>query len=367
MRLAFIDFIYGYDAARPDASEPLGGTTSAACFLARAMVNAGIECDFFNRIDAPREAFGIESHPLQSLSEKIADDAFDAYIFCGRWTADLVGLMRKNTKKPLIAWMHESAFAEPMTPALEAFDGVVFVSEWQRRINAASIKEHWACAVIRNAMNPAAQDLFQEGESVLAAKTKPPVLLYAGGFARGAFHIPLLLDEIRKVRSDFSVEVYCNLNPSRDAASDAAYIEWFKSRPNVAHVGMVGQRELIGRMKKAAVMIAPNPWPETSCIAMIEGLASGCDTVATARAALPETASGFARLVPIELQDEPKRFDMPLDLKKFAGEVLAALQERDEKPEEVESRLRRQINYFRDNYRWSQRVEPWVTFINKMR
>ncbi len=49
MRLAFIDFVYHYDAARPDSGEPLGGTTSAVCFLAREMVKTGVECVFFNR------------------------------------------------------------------------------------------------------------------------------------------------------------------------------------------------------------------------------------------------------------------------------------------------------------------------------
>jgi glycosyltransferase involved in cell wall biosynthesis len=367
MHLAFVDFVYGYDANRPDLDEPLGGTTSAICFLAREMVEAGVSCTFFNRVTGPQSAHGIKSLPLQTLADEIGRDIYDAYIFCGRWTEELVGLVRKHTQAPLIAWMHESVFAPPMTPALEAFDGVVFVSEWQQRINQNALKPKGKQAVIRNAMNPSVMPAFAANESILGTKTKPPILLFAGTFVRGAFHIPPLLDKIREVRTDFSVEMFCNLDPSRDPTSDAAYVKWLKSQANITHVGMVGQKELIDRMRRAAIMLMPNPWPETSCIAMIEGLATGLDVVATARAALPETASGFARLVSIPEPDEPVRFDMSIDYNAFAAVVLEAMREREEKQEALEARLHQQVEYFHAHYQWAQRTAPWVKFIKSLR
>ena len=366
MHLAFVDFIYAYDAARPDADAPLGGTTSAICFLAREMVRAGVSCTFFNRVAAPQKALGIKSLPLQSLGDEIGHGVYDAYIFCGRWTAELVGLIRDHTKVPLIAWMHESAFASPMTPALESFDGVVFVSEWQRRINQNSLRPEWKHTVIRNAMNPRHLLSFAANEPILAAKTKPPILLFAGTFARGAFNVPPLLDIIRKVRVDFSVEMFCNLDPSRDPERDAAYVEWLRGQPNIAHIGMVGQKELLRHMHDASIMLAPNPWPETSCITLIEGLASGLNVVATSRAALPETAAGFTRQIPIDAADDPVRFDMPIDLDAFAAAILDAMREREENPDAVEARLRRQIDYFHANYQWAQRVTPWLQFIRSL-
>ncbi len=366
MHLAFIDFVYAYDANRPDLDEPLGGTTSAICFLAREMTEAGVSCTFFNRVTRPQGAHGINSLPLQALADEIGRGVYDAYIFCGRWTEELVGLVRAHTKAPLVAWMHESVFAAPMTPALETFDGVVFVSEWQQRINRSALKPKWKQAVIRNAMNPSVLPSFAANESILGAKTKPPVLLFSGTFVRGAFHIPPLLDKIRETRTDFSVEMFCNLDPSRDPASDAAYVKWLKNQGNITHVGMVGQKELIEKMRRAAIMLMPNPWPETSCIAMIEGLATGLDVVATARAALPETASEFARLVPISEPDEPVRFDMPVDIDAFASVVLEALRMREENPDALEDRLHRQVEYFHAHYQWAQRVAPWVKFIKSL-
>ncbi|MDR3449700.1 MAG: hypothetical protein P4M15_08155 [Alphaproteobacteria bacterium] len=364
MHLAFVDFVYNYDAARPDTDAPLGGTTSAICFLGRELVKENIQCTFFNRMVAPCEAYGITSLPLQSLGDEIASDKYDAYIFCGRWSAELVGLVRTHTKKPLIAWMHESAFAPPLTPALDDFDGVIYVSEWQKRVNAASAKLKWKQAVIRNAMNPAVADSFAPDEEILAAKAKPPVLLFAGSFARGAFHIAPLLDKIRLRRSDFSVEMYCNLDPSRDPEKDAAYVAWLRGLPHIAHIGMVGQRELARKMKRATVLLMPNPWPETSCITLIEGLASGLEAVITARAALPETAAGFARQIPITDADGQMRFDMPLDYTAFAAQVIEAMDVRTRDPAATEARLRQQIAYFHANYQWSQRVAPWLAFVS---
>lgn len=367
MRLAFIDFVYAYDAVRPDTDEPLGGTTSAICFLAREMVEAGIACTFFNRVSAPRQALGIPCLPLQALADEIVTGAYDAYIFCGRWTEELVSLVRAHTEAPLIGWMHESTFSKPMVPALDAFDGVVFVSEWQRRLNQEHLKPQWTHQVIRNAMNPSILPSFAANESILAAKEKDPVLLFAGTFVRGAFHIPAILERIREKRHDFKVEMFCNLDPSRDPEKDAAYVEWLRSQPNIAHVGMVGQKELIRRMRRAAIMLMPNPWPETSCISLIEGLASGLDVVATGRAALPETGNGFIREIPVERADDPVRFDMPVDYDLFASTVLEAFRAREEEPDVLEARLHQQTDYFHDHYQWGQRVAPWVAFIEGLK
>ena len=366
MHLAFIDFVYGYDAARPEVDAPLGGTTSAICFLARELVKTGVACTFFNRVGVACSAHGVASLPLTALADDLGRGIYDAYIFCGRWTEEWVNMVRSHTDKPLIGWMHESMFAAPMTPAVDAFDGVVFVSEWQQRVNQSAIKPHWQQTIIRNAMNPAIANSFAADGNILATKAKPPIFLFAGSFARGAFHIPPLLDKIRAKRSDFSVEMFCNLDPSRDAAKDAEYIGWLRGLPNIVHVGMVGQLELARRMKHASVLLAPNMWPETSCIALIEALASGLTAITTNRAALPETSAGFARQIPVENPDDPVRFDGAIDYDAFTDAILEVWRESEEKTEKNEIKLRRQVDYFQANYQWQQRVSAWMDFIKAL-
>lgn len=365
MKLAFVDIAYGYTADRPNSSMPLGGTTSAVCFLARELVSQGIKCTFYNRISAPAEACGIPSLPISDLADPACYQQHTAFIFCGRWLEKMVRLVRSRTKSPLIAWMHESQFGPPLTPVLEAFDGVVFVSEWQKRVNQPHVRPFWQQTVIRNAMNPGALPLFPEGSPVLPVKTRPPLLIYAGAFARGAFHIAPILDQLRPLLPDFTMKVFCDLTPSKHAPSDEAYISWLRQQKNIAHVGMVGQSELLHAMQKAAVILMPNPWPETSCITLIEAMACGLDVVTTNRAALPETASGYATLIPIDGYDDPLRFDMAIDYRKFAEETARLMIKRYQDPLQIEERLQDQIRYFRQHYQWSQRVPTWSDFLGK--
>ncbi|MDX2027045.1 MAG: glycosyltransferase [Alphaproteobacteria bacterium] len=366
MHLAFIDIAVAYAADRPEQDAPLGGTTSAVCFLSRELVKAGIACTLFNKIQKPETAHGVRAMPLESLIEERSNTDYTAFIFCGRWVEWLVNLVSEGGTAPVIAWMHESSFNPELVPALNTFHAVAFVSEWQKRINQPHMKPHWQQTVLRNAMNPRAVNLFQTGELILAAKSNPPVLLYAGATPRGAFHIPAVLDHLRPKTSNFTAEIYCDCSPSRDPQSNEHYINWIRGLPNVAHVGMVGQTKLLEQMKRASFLISPNTWPETSCIALIEAMAAGLSVITTNRAVLPETAAGYARHVVVDDIDHPTRFDIPLPYEVFAEAVSSAMKEWNEDLEKTERRLQKQVAYFREHYQWHQRVQPWVEFVRSL-
>jgi glycosyltransferase involved in cell wall biosynthesis len=360
MHIAFIDIAQAYTADRPDKNEPFGGTNTAVCFLARALVSAGVTCTIFNKIPQPQTAHSITSLPLERLIEERSNPAYTAFIFCGRWVEWLVDLVREKTSVPLIAWMHESTFNPEFVPPLKSFDGSVFVSEWQARINQPHVPHHWRQAIIRNAMNPVFATMFTDASYILAAKTKPPILLYAGSTPRGVLYLPAILDVLRAKRSDFSVEIYCNCAPTNDDALNAACLEKMRNLPNVTHVGMVGQTDLAQRMKRASILLSPNPWPETSCITLIEALAAGMQAVTTNRAVLPETAAGYAVHVPVDDADHPSRFDMPVPVEMFVDAVCYTL---NRQSDELEKNLRKQVDYFNTYYQWVQRTAPWIDYI----
>jgi glycosyltransferase involved in cell wall biosynthesis len=230
-------------------------------------------------------------------------------------------------------------------------------------VNQPHVLPHWKQTVIRNAMNPRFAALFAPDEPILAAKAKPPVLLYAGATPRGAFHLPSVLDRLRARRSDFTMEIYCDCLPSRDPNANAEYVNRIRNLPNVTHVGMIGQQELAPRMKRGAILVSPNPWPETSCIALIEALASGLCAVTTNRAVLPETSEGFAQHIAIDDPDHPLRFDIQMPYEAFAEAIDRAMTRWLTRPAEVEHDLRKQIDHFHNRYQWAQRVAPWVEFI----
>lgn len=363
MHLAFVDIVYDYTADRPDTPLSLGGTTSAICFLARELVKTGVGCTFFNKIKRPAEAHGIPSHPLETLIDERANPKYSAFIFGGRWVDWLADHIREKTKAPLIAWMQESQFAPPLTPVMKSFDGVVFNSEWQKKVNQAHVLPHWKQTVIRNAMNPRFAALFGEGESILAAKSTRPILLYAGTTPRGAFHLPAILERLHARRTDYSMEICCDCLPTRDPNANAEYLNRIRNLPNVAHVGMVGQRELAEKMKRAALLVSPNPWPETSCIALIEALSAGLCAITTNRAVLPETSEGFAQHIAIDDADHPLRFDMPMPYEAFAEAIARTMTLWLNEPDQTGHRLRAQVDHFLNRYQWSQRVAPWIEFI----
>ncbi len=366
MHLAFVDIVYGYTADRPESGQSLGGTTSGVCFLARELKKLGIDCTFFNKIEQPAESHGIRSLPLEALIDERSNPAYSAFIFPGRWVEWLVNLIREKSTRPLIGWMAESQFNPELVPALKAFDGMVYVSEWQKRVNQSFVHPHWQQTVIRNAMNPNFANLFPPIEPILAAKTKRPVLIYSGVTPRGSFHLPAVLDALRPRRTDFSMEIYCDCLPSRDPDANAKYVGWIKNLPNIAHVGMIGQTELAQRMKRGAVLVSPNPWPETSCIALIEAMAAGLCAITTNRAALPETGEGFPQHIPVEDIDHPLRFDIPMLYEAFAEAIDQTLNGWLNQPIETEQRLRRQIDHFVSRYQWSQRTAPWIEFIESI-
>jgi len=114
-------------------------------------------------------------------------------------------------------------------------------------------------------------------------------------------------------------------------------------------------------------MVAPNPWPETSCIAMIEAMATGLKVISTNRAALPETASGFATLIEIDDPDNPHRFDAPINYEIFAQKIASVLDVLKTDPISFEDEQNQQTKYFLNNYQWYQRVDTWVNFIEILR
>lgn len=357
MRLAFIDIIGGYTAARPDINKAMGGMTTAICFLAREMVKQGIRCSLVNAHPTSSIDHGVETIPLTALHQVVVDESYTAFIFCGRWADEMVATIRRMTKRPLLAWMHESSFTLPQVTPLPAFDAVAYVSDWHREINQPYALKHWRQTVMRNAMHPSFAALFAKDETIVKAKTRPPVIAYTGDFVRGAVNLPAILPLLKHRWQDFTCEIYAEMPPATTTANN--YETIFKQYPCITHIGKIGQTELAQRLKRAALLAAPNPYPETSCINLIQAMAAGLRCIISNRAALPETAHGFASVVPVQDATDPIRADIPMPHAEFAKAIEAEL---DVWPPS-ENKLQQQRDFYLLHYQWSQRVAPWRDFI----
>jgi glycosyltransferase involved in cell wall biosynthesis len=114
---------------------------------------------------------------------------------------------------------------------------------------------------------------------------------------------------------------------------------------------------LVEALAEVSVLAYPNCFPETSCIAVMEAMASGCQVVTSDLGALPETTAGFARLVGFD--QGWKLFQVG-----FFCTMLKALEER--RSPEKEALLREQVDFVAEHYTWSSRATEWVDWIGRL-
>jgi tetratricopeptide (TPR) repeat protein len=128
----------------------------------------------------------------------------------------------------------------------------------------------------------------------------------------------------------------------------------------VEYVGSIPQSELACELQSILVLAYPNTFAETSCIAVMEAMASGCWIVTSDLGALPETTAGFARLIPIEE-------DWEVYKERFVEEIVRVLRAYTAlDTTNTETHLRRQVEYVNHEYNWSNQSQKWVKWLSSI-
>lgn len=357
---AFVDIAANYTGASP-LTEALGGTQAAVCHLSSALIKKRAQVTLINQNRVAGKFAGIRSLPPEKLDDAECLSDIDVLVINGRWTKKLVETLRSKTKAKLIGWMHEAAFNDPWILPLPQFDGFVFVSNWQKNINAALVPPGARVTVISNGIAPAFHGMF-EHQSILA--NKQPILIYMGSSKRGLFHLPQILPQLKAQLPELTFEIYSDCNIDNDANAQTAFRNQLLSINGVTHVGAVSQAELPERLKRASTFISPNTYPETFCICLAEAMAAGCTPIITARAALPETAHGFGAKLPIERADSVNYENGALDVTAFTvltQQIIKAQQA--QSVEDVEAYLRRQVDFVNAAYNWDMHADAWLKLV----
>jgi glycosyltransferase involved in cell wall biosynthesis len=353
---AFIDIAASYTGASP-LTQALGGTQAAVCHLSAALLRKGAQVTLINQNREEGIYAGIRSLPPEKLDDAQSLEDVDVLVMNGRWTKKLVQTLRGKTNSRLIGWMHEACFNDPWVLPLPEFDGFVFVSHWQKNINAPLIPPHANVTVIPNGIAPAFHTLFNN-ESILNAKQ--PIIVYMGGSKRGLFHLPQILPALKQQIPELTFEIYSDCAIDNDDTARHRMRETLLAIPGVTHVGVVSQRELPQRLKRASFFISPNTYPETFCICLAEAMAAGCTPIITARAALPETARGFGAMLPVELANSVSYEKDALDVAGFTTLTRQIIRARtSQSPGDVEAHLRCQIDTANAHYNWDTHADAW--------
>lgn len=371
MRIAFADFC-GWDFHASSVDEkPMGGSQSAACHLARALARDGHDAFLITNVSTPGTYGGVTSLSWNGTDvarlRALELDAFVCLLSPGNGVK-LRQILGAQTK--LILW-NQHAHDQPAVQVLKdeaeraAYDGFAMVSEWQRtQYNLAFGVELSRMAVLRNAIAPTFADLFSGQESILAQKTQPPVMAYTSTPFRG---LDLLLDAFGPIRKQVPLtrlRVYSSMKVYQTSAADdeAAYgalYERCRQTEGVEYVGSLPQPELARELKSTSVLAYPNSFAETSCISVMEALASGCTVVTSDLGALSETGAGFAKLIPVGRGRQAY-------LEQFVAQTVRVLREVTSNSSTMDARLRRQVDHLHRTTVWPVRSREWVEWLQGM-
>ena len=369
MKIAFGDlFDCDYTIETPYQT-PLGGSQSALCYLAEELARQGHEVFLANQTSQPGMWRGVKCLPvpLTNLPEETRE-SLDFFVVQnvaghGQRIRPLIG---RDTR--LILWIHH-AHDVPLMQALadrderESYDRIVFVSEWQRG---------WFCdrfgidrertAIFRNACAPAFYNIFPANSSITAQKYQSPVLAYTSVPWRGLELMIEILPRIRQAVPGTILKVFSSLKVYRiddelDESSNGHIYRQCQETEGIEYIGSLSQPELARALREVNVLTYPNAYPETSCIATIEAMASGCQIVSTDLGALPETTAGFARLIPFT-------GDWEVYKEQFAQAVIELLQKASaSNPEPL---LRDMVDFADRHYTWPGRAREWIEWLEGM-
>jgi glycosyltransferase involved in cell wall biosynthesis len=366
LHIAFVDFVSWDYTIQTAYEKPLGGSQSALCYLAEELAARGHEVQLVNNTTQPGVSRGVACLPLSKATADVWK-RFDVVILLNSVKPGLSIRPMLNTSARLIGWIqhaHDQPAVQPLARAevRGAFDNISLVSDWQREKFERSFSlDPPQVRVMRNAIAPAFRDLFPPGANIVGTKTKPPVLAYTSTPFRGLDLLVHSFPAIRKQASGTVLRVYSSMhvyqaNDENDEAQFGRLYDLCRETPGVEYIGLLSQPDLATQLREATMLAYPNHFAETSCIAALEAMASGCLIATSDLGALRETTAGFARLVPVG-------DDWLAYCDRFVDEVVKALEEIEKQPDTVNERLARQVAHVNAEYTWSRRADEWEQWL----
>lgn len=286
MKLAVYNHGIAFDGSTP-FKRPLGGSETSIVYMAREMSRAGHKVTVYVNCEAPGEFDGVTYRHYHQFFSDYPSMPWDAVISFRSLEPFLLGRIAPR----MIFWTGD-AFDQPALKHFEHqavqenIDRIFCVSGWHRStfIEAFQLPPDKVIAT-RNGFNP---DLIRNSDSrqwTRAAYTSTPF--------RGLDILLKLYPEIRRQSPAFSLDVFSSMkvygwNSDQDQTAFGPIYE-AAAKAGVNWHGSVSQPVLLEHLGRTGLLLYPNTFDETSCIAAIEAQASGCVVVTSAKAALNET------------------------------------------------------------------------------
>lgn len=365
MRVTFIDpTLLDYDCDTP-FNEPLGGTQSGVAYLSAELAARGVNVSVVNGVAAGRDVRGVRFVGADHMRADFLNEA-DAVVVVSH--ADVARYRDQfGVRKPLVLWAHHAPDQNPIMGLRDrathaAWRRIVLLSEWQRQAftNAFGIEPD-RISILRNAVGPAFLEAppprpwFETGAA--------PTFIYSSTPYRGLAPLLLMFPTIRHALPKAELRVFSSLAVYRKKEDEDPHrylYEVSRSLLGVHYEGSVAQPALAKAMQGAAALTYPSVFAETSCIGVMEALATGADVISTAFGAIPETSAGLGRLMNLPRENSEL-------INQFSALVVQTIRDTLTNPSAAKQRRDARLAYARQHLTWSARAAEWIAMLEPLK
>lgn len=329
--------------------QPLGGTHTACCYQAKEMaktnnvmfINKHPTCtiDSIQHVQMPNTVEELLTI-LFNFNTNILIEINSAFIL-SKFPLD-----NNNINFEKIAYIQHDSNQEAVKNLKNEdryINKYILVSNYQKNkfIQDFNINEN-KILIFRNGISPFCHIETNNIKNLL--NNKKLQLIYCSTPWRGLEYLIDMFPKIKNIFPEIELLVFSSLK-TYQITNESEYQSLYdkcKNSDGIIYKGSVNQEELSEYLKSSIIMLYPNVFPETSCISVMEAMATGNLVITSKLGALMETTDGFGFHCDIYNEYLEKTIDL---IKKWKNDRTV-----------INKYLTKQISNFQNKNRWSERI-----------
>ena len=337
-------------------SKSLGGSESAAYYMAKELAKKGHRVTMFTNTDKESVTDDVRYVPCGMITEEFPLGEMFHY-FAANTPTDVMIIQRhplafafKWASKINLWWIHDLALrrnASMVSDQMLNIDGILTVSKWHKDqvCNVYGVNPDIVYPITNGVdLNLYEGEIGKNFSHYMPLEETKTKLLYTSRPERGLEYLVKpggIMDRLSAIDSKYHLYVcaYDNVTPQMKNYYNMLYAR-IESMENVTNLGSLTKQYLADVMRQCDLHTYPSTFEETSCITAMECMAAGLPMIASHVGALPETVKG-AGVALIDLKDET------VDIDAFVDAILYAT------PENMCDAQKEKANY----YSWFKAAE----------
>jgi len=342
------------------SGKSLGGSESAAYYIAKELVSMGHYVDLFTNEKEGGKKDGV----FYSYAGEVSENAplGDKFRFISQVPYDVCIIQRHplaftlpNNAKLNIWWVHDLALLRTRSTVLNQkwnIDGVFPVSEW----HSEQIKEVYDFTedVMFPTSNGFDYSQITKYNIDVEQQREEKSLVYAARPERGLIN---LVDTggIMEMLPDYHLYV-CGYDNTTPRMVDFYNYLWSRCHalPNVTLMGNLSKENLLKTMSKCKAYVYPTEFEETFCTMVLEANAVGTPFIGTDAGALSSTLQNTGGKL---IETGPLSIDTEEGRKHFASSLVSTIEDKDKWNTMHRHALKRRLT-------WKSVAEQWLEIFN---